>query len=956
MKKDWNKFLAAIFFILCGVVLIIGTQYKTSKSNAYKHNQYNKLASSLSNKFKTLIEEKKNATLTIGLSLAQNTAFQAMLENQKKLQATLSNFSTQLRAETDFKNVWIQLVDKNGTVLSRSWTEKYGDKIYDEKNLKSIKKIHTSLHVDKYDLSFNASVPIFDTNGVYIGALQTITHFNSIAKKIEGEGFEPLILVDKKYAKQLEHPFTDYFIQEYYIANKDISKELFLYLKSLNIEKEIDYKTNYSIDADRKYFKVYSTIFDEKNRPMVYTIMYKKVKYIETDYIQNTNFIVNIFMIFSIVILAFVFILLVEKHSDTDHNKKTLKYLMLFSVIYIFIAFVYYLLLSWYQSNEKNNYLRAYNNNIEKDYHIIRKKFQAVAETMFETTLKDPRVLELVRQAYTLEKKDTAREKLYLLLQERYEFYKQYDLRQLHFHLKDNESFLRFHRPKKYGDNLTGIRETVEWVNTHHAPISGFEEGRIYNGFRYVFPMTHFNESGMKEHLGSVEVSFSAHAIAHEFAYSDDAAVGFVIHKDVVETKVFHSEKSNYDESELSDFYYETVIKKQFEYDFRHFKIEEIPRADLEFINRKILEGEVFSLAAKDNNTLFTFFPIKNPITKNTVASIIIQAKNQILKKQNDFFLLLLSIGIILIFLIIIFIFREYTLKLKFFDLSIKTQHILDAQSSIVIITNGKKIFDVNKKFLEFFGYATLEEFKKEYDCICEHFVEDESYFHLGKVPENTTWVDFSETILAKDRVVLIRDKDAKEHSLGISVSHYKHEYYLVTFTDVSGTMQEQFRLEKKLIQDLLTGAYNREFFENNVESIIQEGTKRGLFVGLIFFDIDHFKAVNDLHGHNVGDYILKELSHKILSSIRSNDYLIRWGGEEFIILSETKSLEELTRMAEHLRSMISHYQFDEVKTVTCSFGVTLHIGTENIRDTIERVDGAMYTSKHSGRNRVTAV
>ena len=134
------------------------------------------------------------------------------------------------------------------------------------------------------------------------------------------------------------------------------------------------------------------------------------------------------------------------------------------------------------------------------------------------------------------------------------------------------------------------------------------------------------------------------------------------------------------------------------------------------------------------------------------------------------------------IFLIIIFIFREYTLKLKFFDLSIKTQHILDAQSSIVIITNGKKIFDVNKKFLEFFGYATLEEFKKEYDCICEHFVEDESYFHLGKVPENTTWVDFSETILAKDRVVLIRDKDAKEHSLGISVSHYKHEYYLVTF------------------------------------------------------------------------------------------------------------------------------------------------------------------------------
>lgn len=135
MRKHWNTFLVAIFFLLSTAILMIGTYYKTSKSNTYKYAQYNKLASSLSNKFKILIEEKKNATLTIGLSLAQNTDFQTMLETQKKLQVILSSFSTQLRAETDFKNVWIQLVDKNGIVLSRSWTDKHGDKIYDDEDL-----------------------------------------------------------------------------------------------------------------------------------------------------------------------------------------------------------------------------------------------------------------------------------------------------------------------------------------------------------------------------------------------------------------------------------------------------------------------------------------------------------------------------------------------------------------------------------------------------------------------------------------------------------------------------------------------------------------------------------------------------------------------------------------------------------------------------------------------------
>lgn len=955
MKKNWNIFLVAIFAIISFAILTAGTFYKTSKSHTYEHNQYNKIANSLINKFQTLIDEKKNATLTIGLSLAQSINFQFASHDQKRLQQQLQKFSNQLRTETDFKNVWIQFINNDGVVVSRSWTNKRGDKIYDTKSMGNLKEIKTIVSVDKYDLSFKASIPLLDESGKNIGVLETITHFNSIAKKIKEEGFDALVLVDKRFKKQLKYPFTGNFINDNYLANKDIDKELLTYIKSLDIDKELDYKTNYTIDFKAQYFKVNYTIFDSDNKPMAYALMYKKIKYIDTGLIRSNNYIINLFMVFTIIIVVFLLLLLADKDKNSfEDSSNIMKSFLIFILVFMLISFTYILLLSWYQNSEKKSYLKNYNNDIEKDYQIIQKKFEAVSESMFETTLKDKRVIALIKDAYT-EKKDQVREELYNLLKDRYEYFKNHGIRQLHFHLKDNESFLRFHRPKRHGDSLTGVRPTVEYVNSTHNSISGFEEGRIYSGFRYVFPLSYYN-NGEKEHLGSVEVSFSAHAFVHEFAHIHDMRVGFIINKSVVDAKVFDSEHGNYEQSHFSGFYYEKSIKKQFEHGFRHFNVEHISNETLPLINTQILKGEVFSIVSRDNNSLLTFFPLKNSLSNEIVASIIIETNNEVLRKQDELFIVLLSVGLILILLIIVFVFREYSLKIKFFDLSMKTQHILDLQSSIVIITNSRNIFDVNKKFLDFFGYANLENFKDNYDCICEHFIEDESYYHLGKVPESTTWVDYLEEIPHKDRIVLIKDRNQIEHSFAVTFSHYKHEYYVVTFTDVSGTMQEQFILEKKVSQDLLTGAYNREFFDKNIAEITRDIKMKGRSLGLIFFDIDHFKEVNDTYGHNVGDHVLQALSRIVMDSIRESDYLIRWGGEEFIVLVSTSSLGEATRVAEHLRSRIEHYTFESVEKITCSFGVTLHTVDEKIIDTIQRVDGAMYKSKNEGRNRVTTL
>lgn len=956
--SNWNIFLAAIFIAVVAAVLLIGIYYKNAQTGAALEQQYSEIATSLSNKLDVLIEEKKNATLTIALSLAQNSTFEQAVKNKKNIHSLLVTFSGKLRENTDFKNVWIQLVDAQGIVVSRSWSQSAGDNLketrLDVAKIMNNPQVTSSISVGKYDLSFKAMIPFYDASNKYVGFLEVISHFNSIANKMNEEGVEVLVLVDKSYTKQISNPFTNTFVDEYYVANKNINKELLKYVSTQGVENIVAYKQKYTIGKKDRYLRVNYTLFDLDTKPMAYILMFKKIEDINTDSMKSKSFLIELMMIFIVVVVGFILLLLIKREPlNADEQRGNVKYFLIFFVAFIALTLLFCILLNTYKKNEQKNFLKIYNANLEKDSVIINKKFEVIAETMFETVLNNQRVLKLVKKAYTKEK-ESARGELYELLKAKYEFYKSYEVRQLHFHLKNNESFLRFHRPQKYGDNLTGIRATIEWVNLNHAKIKGFEEGRIYNGFRYVFPLSDSNEQNEQEHLGSVEVSFSAHAVADDFAQSHEAKVAFLIDKKIVDAKVFNEEKSNYSQSEFKNFYYENSIKKKFQAAFKDIEIEKISPKNLKLINSKIFEGKTFSVPSKDGNTLFTALPFRNPVSNEVVAAVVLQINNRVLEKQNELFFLIFSAGTILILLTTILIFREFTSKLKFLNLSLKTQNVLDTQKSIIIITDGSKIIDANKKCLEFFGYKSLKNFLQKYSCINELFIEDENYYHLGKVPKETSWINFLNTVAHKDRVVLMKDLKGEGRSFSVTFSNYQSSHFIVTFSDISETIQEQHLLENKVIHDKLTGAYNREFFEGKIVDIAAQSQLKGMYLGIIFFDIDHFKDVNDTYGHYVGDYVLQELVKRVSESIRSSDYIVRWGGEEFIVLICVKSLDELEAAAEHLRSMIEHHPFKDIENLTSSFGLTLVLGHEPIESAVERADKALYISKQSGRNRVT--
>lgn len=285
---------------------------------------------------------------------------------------------------------------------------------------------------------------------------------------------------------------------------------------------------------------------------------------------------------------------------------------------------------------------------------------------------------------------------------------------------------------------------------------------------------------------------------------------------------------------------------------------------------------------------------------------------------------------------------------------NVKLQKLFDLQKNIVLLSDGKQMLMANQAMYDYFGLDDLEEFLSHYSCICERFVENDNFFHLGKVPEEELWVETIQRLPAEQRIVAMLDDELSTHVFSVALNQFDKSDNIISFTDISSTMLEQVKLLRKVTHDKLTGALNREFLENNIIEIIEEAKLKNL--GVILADIDYFKRVNDTYGHNRGDEVLKQFVMTIETAIRHTDYLVRWGGEEFIILMRVDSVESLKKATEHICLTIENDHFEEVGNITSSFGVTIYLEGEGIYESIERADQALYQAKENGRNQVRII
>jgi diguanylate cyclase (GGDEF)-like protein len=152
---------------------------------------------------------------------------------------------------------------------------------------------------------------------------------------------------------------------------------------------------------------------------------------------------------------------------------------------------------------------------------------------------------------------------------------------------------------------------------------------------------------------------------------------------------------------------------------------------------------------------------------------------------------------------------------------------------------------------------------------------------------------------------------------------------------------------------DNLTGAFNRRRFREAIWQEINRAVRYSEALTLIAFDLDHFKKINDTHGHHAGDEALQAVAEIVTKNIRSTDILARTGGEEFALIAPSTDLENARVVAERLRETIEEHSFGAVGTVTVSFGVAELKKDDHINAFISRADRALYNAKERGRNRV---
>jgi len=452
--------------------------------------------------------------------------------------------------------------------------------------------------------------------------------------------------------------------------------------------------------------------------------------------------------------------------------------------------------------------------------------YEKFSNYVFNKVVNQDQVMELMSKANfaSENEKNKLRQELYDYYRDDYELITQYDFRQLHFHLANGDSFLRFHSPDNFGDNLMDVRDSIRLANTEHRYVFGFEEGRIFNGYRFVYPLSYENN-----HVGSVEVSISMASLMDVLnELYPDIETFFVIDQEVVEKIVFTDQQSNYVLHPYLPGYY----------------------SDLSIVR----DTETDCDAITD--------------TKCVLLRELMKNEPDVLKSKESF-----------------------------------------------------------NRILKYQGIDYLLQFKA-----IKNLSEEPVAYFIGISPQENT-VTFYDGVGSK--IILVG------------------ALFILLFVSTFIYQRKQYELEILSNTDKLTGLYNRHKVLEIANREFQRFERYGSPISVILLDIDWFKKINDQFGHGAGDEVLKSFGGVLKDTVRKQDIVARWGGEEFIILLVETLAEEAVLTAERCRENIENFSFSNVGNVTASFGVATIKEKDSLDILINRADMAMYEAKVEGRNQV---
>lgn len=271
---------------------------------------------------------------------------------------------------------------------------------------------------------------------------------------------------------------------------------------------------------------------------------------------------------------------------------------------------------------------------------------------------------------------------------------------------------------------------------------------------------------------------------------------------------------------------------------------------------------------------------------------------------------------------------------------------IVDKYVLISKTNNDLEIVEVSSAFEKLTGYKVDEIIGNKHTLFKSGKTPDDIYVNLWNSLKNKeSWTGeimnidkFGKYYWLKSTILPLLDENG-------NLSGYK---------SVSIDITDKKEIEKLSETDSLTKVYNRRKIDSIMEKEIYSSQRYSQSLSIIIADIDKFKLVNDIYGHQVGDQVLKYFSKLLVDNCRKSDIVGRWGGEEFIIILPHTEMKGAFELAENLRKTVEKSRFKDVDKLTASFGVSSYEIGDDYHTIVYKADMALYKSKENGRNRVT--
>lgn len=342
---------------------------------------------------------------------------------------------------------------------------------------------------------------------------------------------------------------------------------------------------------------------------------------------------------------------------------KKIKYILTFVVLFfITTSFSFYALDSLRQKNVDTSleyYMRDFQHNVDTSIFYNTE----YAKSLNKFIQSNPKIIQIISKASTgsTKEQNKLRVELYAALKDLYKAMVKRGVLQLHFCLPNNHTFLRFHKPDKYGDDLTNIRKSFEYTNKFHKPFFGLEQGRAAYGFRNVFPI--FNEK--QEYVGCYEISFDASSIQKNLKNVNNVHSHFLIKRSVFENNSWNKDELilNYAQSLENEEYMFSIKEDSYKND--PFDIEEsIIAPHKKIISEDMEKGIIFGLHSFMQNKAYIaiFIPVGSP--KDKAFAYFISYKNSsTIVRINERFKVLKTITALLLFVIFYLLYRTFVAK-----------------------------------------------------------------------------------------------------------------------------------------------------------------------------------------------------------------------------------------------------------------------------------------------------